>query len=242
MDLTIESAFSTGGLVGHLSYVLLVFSMMMRRMSLLRIFVILSAFAAIAYDAVWLKDPVGVFWESLLVIVNIVQLLITWHQNRSARFSDEEKMFMDGHLPDLAMSQRRKFLNQGNWVTGERDTVLTQEGIPIEMLIYLATGQAIVHSGGHPVAVCEPGAFIGEMTVLSGEPANGTVTLLTSSRFWAADAKRLRELLQKDPEIRNALEGCFSRNMRDKLVRSNRFIMDSGGVRKPSPPNQPAKA
>ncbi|MEO1158958.1 MAG: cyclic nucleotide-binding domain-containing protein, partial [Pseudomonadota bacterium] len=74
MELTLESAFSTGGMVGHFAYLLLVVSMLMRRMFLLRIFVILSATIAIAYALFWLKDPIGVFWESLLVVVNAVQL------------------------------------------------------------------------------------------------------------------------------------------------------------------------
>lgn len=72
MELTIESALSPGGLVGHTSYLLLVVSMLMRRMWLLRILVIASSLVAITYDMVWLKDPVGVFWESLLVSVNVI--------------------------------------------------------------------------------------------------------------------------------------------------------------------------
>ena len=67
MELTLESAFSTGGMVGHLAYLLLVLSMVMRQMYLLRILVILSASIAIAYALFWLKDPIGVFWESLLM-------------------------------------------------------------------------------------------------------------------------------------------------------------------------------
>ena len=51
MELTLESAFSTGGLVGHFAYMLLVISMLMRRMIWLRIFVILSALVAIALMA-----------------------------------------------------------------------------------------------------------------------------------------------------------------------------------------------
>ena len=88
------------------------------------------------------------------------------------------------------------------------------------------------------MAVCEPGTFVGEMTVMSGEPANGTVRLLSTSRYWLIEALRLRALTRKNPEIANALEGSFARNMRDKLVRSNRFIMDSGGVKNPTPPDQ----
>jgi len=49
VELTLESAFSTGGLVGHFAYMLLVLSMVMRRMIWLRILVILSALVAIAY-------------------------------------------------------------------------------------------------------------------------------------------------------------------------------------------------
>lgn len=57
-------------MVGHASYLLLVISMMMRLMTWPRLLVI--AFTAIAYDTIWLKDPVGVFRETLLVTVNII--------------------------------------------------------------------------------------------------------------------------------------------------------------------------
>ncbi len=240
MELTLESAFSTGGMVGHVSYVLLVLSMVMRNMTLLRILVIMSALVAICYDWFWLKDPVGVFWETLLVLVNIVQLSITWYQNHSAHFSAEEAEFMQGHLPNLSMSERRKFLNQGLWIEGEPGTVLTQQGEPVENLVYLAMGQAMVMSAGRVVAVCEPGAFVGEMTVLEGAPASGTVKLNQKARYWMIEAENLRNLVKKHPEIGNALEGSFARNMRSKLVRSNKFIVDSGGVQNPSPPGKPA--
>lgn len=241
MELTLESAFSTGGLVGHFAYMLLVLSMVMRRMFLLRIFVILSALVAIAYALFWLKDPIGVFWETLLVVVNAVQLSITWHQNRSARFSDEEKVFMQGHLPSLSLSDRRKLLNRGIWISGEIGAELTTEGQPVRHLVYLASGQALVISGGRAVAVCEPGAFIGEMTALRGEPASATVKINQPARYWAIEAEQLRELVKKNTEIGVALEGSFARNMRDKLVRSNKFIQDSGGVISPSPPGKPVK-
>lgn len=241
MELTLESAFSTGGFVGHFAYLLLVVSMVMRRMFWLRIFVIVSALVAIAYALFWLKDPIGVFWESLLVAVNAVQLAITWHQNRTARFSDEEKVFMQNHLPNLSFSDRRRLLNRGLWISGEIGAELTSEGQPVSHLVYLASGQALVISGGRAVAVCEPGAFIGEMTALRGEPASATVKINQAARYWAIEAEQLRDLVKKSTEIGVALEGSFARNMRDKLVRSNKFIQDSGGVISPSPPGKPAK-
>jgi CRP-like cAMP-binding protein len=233
MELTLDSAFSAGGLVGHTSYLLLVLSMVMVRMSLLRILVILSALCGITYDLVWLKDPVGVFWETLLVVVNVVQLAITWQQNRSARFSQEETAFMQLHLAALSLSKRRKLLNQGIWISGETGTELTTQGQAVNQLIYLAQGQAIVIAGGREVAICEQGASIGEMTALQGEAASATVRTSRVSRYWAIDATALRDLIKKYPDIGTALESSFAVNMRDKLVRSNQFIMDAGGVRNP---------
>jgi hypothetical protein len=55
MELTLESALSPQGLFGHTSYILLVISMMMRRMVWLRILVILSAIVGITYASVVLR-------------------------------------------------------------------------------------------------------------------------------------------------------------------------------------------
>lgn len=226
MDLTLDSAFSTGGLVGHLSYLLLVVSMLMRRMGALRVFAIASALTAIFYDVVWLKDPIGVFWESLLVAVNVGQLAVIHLSNRRARFSEEEAEFVHGKFPRLSRGNRRRLLNQGLWVTGETGTALTTERETVTHLIFLASGEAEIRSADKVVAVCEPGAFIGEMTVLSGEPATGTATLSMQSRYWAIEAGALRDLVKAVPEIGESLEASFSRNLRDKLVRSNRFILE----------------
>lgn len=74
MELTLSSAFSPGAMVGHLAYLLLVASMLMRTLFALRLLVIASALVAIAYAAIWLNDPVSSFWEALLVVVNILQI------------------------------------------------------------------------------------------------------------------------------------------------------------------------
>ncbi len=221
MELTLESAFSTGGMVGHTSYLLLVISMLMRQINLLRIFVIASSFVAIAYDVIWLKDPVGVFWESLLVAVNIVQLTIIYFENRMVRFSPEEEAFRTAWLADMEKGDCRRLLAKGLWVAGEPGTELTREGEPVPHLIYLSEGEAAILSHGREVAVCGAGSFIGEMTVLQGDSATGTAMLKTPSRYWMIEAGVLRKLLESKPEIGQALQSSFTANLKDKLVRSN---------------------
>lgn len=217
MELTLESAFSTGGIVGHLSYLLLIVSMLMRRLGPLRLFVILSALVAILYDAVWLKDPVGLFWESLLVAVNIAQLALAWRANRRARFTPEERALLDARLPDLGDGEARRLLDSGLWVAGAPGDVLTVEGEPVSHLIYLATGEVAISYRGRVFTHCGPGNFIGEMSVLEKGEASADAILTQPSRYWMISGQTVRRLRRDEPAVVDALERGFSLDWRDKL-------------------------
>jgi hypothetical protein len=227
MELSLESAFSTGGLVGHASYVLLVLSMMMRRITVLRLFVIASALIAMFSQVIWLKDPVGVFWEAMLVLVNVVQLLIVYFENRLAQFSPEETAFCEKRLGNLDRADCRRLLNKGLWVTGQAGAVLTCEGEAVSHLIYLASGEVEIQSGGKTVAKCAPGAFIGELTVMDGEPATGTSFVGQEARYWMIEAGVLRKLVHDRPDIGQTLQRGFTLNLKEKLVQSNRIITEA---------------
>jgi CRP-like cAMP-binding protein len=230
LELTLESALSTGGLVGHSAYLLLVLSMMMRVMWMLRVLVIVSSLVAIAYDFFWLKDPVGVFWETLLVLVNVVQLAITHFEERRSTFNSEEAAFIHANFPGLSKKNKRRLLDLGTWIDGEPGTELTSSGKPISHLVYLADGEVTITSNDRIVAVCEAGAFIGEMTVLTAAPANGSARVSAPSRYWAVPAADLRRLVETNEEIEQAIHGCFQRNLLAKLVMANNLIEKSGGL------------
>ncbi len=237
MELTIESALSPGGLVGHSSYLLLVISMLMRSMWLLRSFVVASALVAITYDAVWLNDPVGVFWESLLVTVNLVQLALLYLGNRRARFSAEEQEFMEGRFQDLGAGLRRRLLAAAHGHDTPVATYPPGQGSPVQQLVFVADGEVVVQADGATVAICRHGSFIGEMTVLGAEPATGTAIVGRALRAWSIDGERLRALADQHPDIRRSLEVGFSHNVREKLIEANRYI---AGVRRGDKDSNPA--
>lgn len=230
MELSIDSVFSVGGWVGHLSYFLLVLSMLMRHIGALRVLAVLSALAGISYDLFWLSNPVGVFWETLLLVVNLGQLGLMHVETRRATFSAEERGMLDRALPDLGSRLQRKLLDAGVWSDDAEGRVLTREGEAVDALVYLADGQAVITLEGIAIAACPPGAFIGEMTVLTEEPATGTATLSRPSRYWAIDGRVLRNLVRAEPEILSALRAGFANNLREKLVASNRATRASRGA------------
>ncbi len=230
MELTLDSAFSTGGLVGHLSYLLLVLSMLMRVMWVLRVLVIASALVAIAYDFVWLKDPIGVFWESLLVLVNIGQLSITYAKNRYERFTPTEAEFVNRIFPGLSNTLKRKILDAGSWCDGAVGQHLTTEGVPVDHLIYVAEGKVEITVKANLVGHCRAGDLIGEMTALTAAPATGTAQIVTQAQYWMIPSQALRDLVANSEEINQAVQASFHRSMLAKLVAANQRIEAYGGT------------
>ncbi len=221
MEYWIDTAFSTGGFVGHLSYVLLVISMMMRDISLLRLFVVASALSGIAYDLFWLKNPVGVFWEGLLLLVNLVQLFILWRNDRKAKFSDEEAAFVSERLKGLSPSGARHLLDLGRCETLPPGSVLARQGEAPAFLTFIADGEATVEVDGKPAALLDSGNYIGEMALVGDGCASATVRLTKQARVWRLEFPKIERLKKNRPTIANALQAGIADDMRRKILANN---------------------
>lgn len=219
-----------GGLVGHLSYVLLVVSMMMRDMSALRLLVVASALTGIAYDLIWLRNPVGVFWEGLLLLVNVVQLYLLWRRDRRARFTPEEEVFVAERLSGLSPGRCRDLLDMGRWDTLPPGAEVTRQGERPRMLTHLSTGEAAVIVDGCPVARVAGPSYIGEMSLLGEGHASATVIVSTPCRVWQIGMDRVLRLERDRPTIFNALQAGIARDMRRKIVAGNIAALAAQGV------------
>ncbi len=221
MELTLEAAFSSEGMLGHFAYLLLVLSMLMRQMVWLRLFFVASAIVSIAYAFFVLTDPVGVFWESLLILVNTGQLFLIWWTNRNTQFDARETAFRFAHFPDLSARNFKILLSAGRWANLPAQTCLATEGQPVPALVYLAHGVADVRVGGNVIGLCGPGSFVGEMTVSKAEPASATVVLQEPADVWQLQAQNLRDLVARNPDINAALDAAFFRVLRARIIERN---------------------
>lgn len=217
-------------LAGHISYVLLITSVLMRRMHHLRMIAVSAGtFSAIYY--VTLGDWVSFFWESVFTLVNLVQLVILFIENRRGRFSAEEQKFIDTVLHGLERVHARRLVKLGKWSEIEDGEVLITEDTTPGQLYFVVNGTARVERHGRPVGLVGPGDFLGEMSYLTGKHATATVTTLTPMRCLTFDRKELRAHLSRHPEVQHAMEAGFNRNLVDKLVKTN--------VGKPGEASQP---
>lgn len=221
MELTLDSAFSGGAFVGHAGYVLLILSMLMTRMTWLRILAIGAGLLQALYYAIWLHDPVGTFWETLFTLTNVGQLAILAYRNRMARFTADERAFYETAVPSLEPRDARKLLHAGKWLEAPPGTILAVEGQPVEQLAFIVAGAVDIRVANRNVAEVGPNGFIGEISVSTGGPATATAVARTPVRYLAFDAPFLRKLLDGSDEIGRAVELAFRHGLRDKLMRAN---------------------
>ena len=222
MGSSIESGLAAGGLAGYCAALVLIMALASGRLTIIRI-------GAIAAGLLWLVQAVFVSGDGIAAALSAtlagvagLQLAGAWRADRSARLNAEEKAFGAAILPGLAKAQLRGLLDQGYWLSARPGDILTREGEPVPHLYYLADGGATVFSQMRKVGRCGAGSFVGEVTVLSGDPATGTVEVDSPSRLWCAPAARLRLYAEQHDEVRRALENAFRRSLTAKLVAVNR--------------------
>ncbi len=230
MESLIEAALAPAAIAAHISYGLLVLSMLMNSIVWLRAIAVVSGVAGVYYSGYVLGDPVGAFWEAAFVAANLAQLSLLFWRSRRARFSDEEFLFCQNALVLVPPSLARQFINVGAWQTIAKGTILTQQDKAVERLTYIADGTVEVAVNGRLVATCSTGDFIGELGILSGRPATATTTATTDLRALVFERGALLRHLRRKPDLTLALQAGFKNNLRRKLATANeRTLAGAGG-------------
>jgi CRP-like cAMP-binding protein len=226
----VASAFTPGGLLSQLAFLLLVAAILSTRVDRLRALVALASLFGFAHALAFSGDVVAAIWWALLLGAALLVLGRRAVENAKVRFTEEEEAMLKGVFSALPRSRARHLLDQGVWLTGKQGDVLLKEEEPVTHLYYLAAGEARVMSHGRQIATCREGDLIGEIAVLSGDQATATVILDRPARFWCAASNVLRPYMHAHDDVRRALEQGFAQSVRNKLRQSNERIAEAGGV------------
>jgi hypothetical protein len=176
-------------------------------------------------------NPWSATIEACWILFSIIGLARWYFLTSGLRLSDEERMLVDTAFPGLEPYLARRVLAAGHWGDAAEGTVLTQEDMAVEALVYLASGEATVRVGGREVGLCGPGTLVGELGVSSGKPAIATVVVSRPAQIFSVSAESLRRLMSRSPDIRIALDAGIGAGVRSKFISSNsRAAATSGGL------------
>ena len=217
-------------LAGHLAYILIIVSMLMRSMRWLRFFAILSGLVALGYFAVTRTDYVSAFWEFTFVAVNVVQIALLWMESRAGQFTPDQAAFIENGLLGLRPARSAKLLRISTVETVPPGVRLLTEGEVPDRLVYVVSGKLDVTRAGIRVGVCTTGDYVGEMAFLSHGPANADVDTASDCTLFIFHRPQLDKLTRGHDDIRLAIQAGISRNLLAKINR-----MNESAVREASP-------
>lgn len=221
MDAGTLHSFFVDGFLTHVAQILLIISMLMRRMLALRMILVVSAVLSMTYHIVIIGNLVGAFWKAILLVVNIVQIIVLVRQERHARFSPEEDALCAVRLVSGTPGQKRSVLNAGEWVDLGVGEPLTRQGERPAYLTYIASGTVALSSGGERFATIGPGVFIGEMSLLGVGEASADAIIASPARVWRIERRKLDRLKARHKPLYGIVETAIALDLRDKVITSN---------------------
>lgn len=190
-----------------------------RNMVYLRTFATLSALLEVifCYYSVPLNWN-GMAWKSLFVLINVIQIAIIFYETTHLNFSSEEKNIFKNYFSNFSVLQFKRLIRSGVFINAPTGELLTEQGKKVLRIILVYKGAATVEINGEIVAYCKAGNIIGEMSFLSKGVATATVRTIEPTRYvmWLVDD--LQKLLRDDPDINNAMQTVFNKDLVNKLA------------------------
>jgi hypothetical protein len=172
-------------------------------------------------------NPYSMMVEVAWATISVIGLIRLYIIHKYFRFSDEEEAAAKRLGPGLAKDRVRKLLSLGNWSDVSPGHVLTREGRPVTHLIYVASGVCRIQIDGTNVATIGTGGLIGEMTYHTGQPATATVIVDAASRILTFERVALEGFLDRNDDIRAALEQSIAGDLRYKLAATTQTLAEA---------------
>lgn len=197
----------------YIAFILLAIACLMRKDTLLRMFLSLTCLAGIAYSLIGKFPSMSedIFGLSLLLVINLLMFGISWSKKRPVKFLDknEELLYQCG-FTHFNRDQFRKIVKVGTFIKADAGDVVTELGKPVSYLIMIIKGKCRVLVGGQTIAFSNPGDLVGEMSFVTHAPASATVYIIEPTVYIKWPQGTLRKLLDSDPNLKQAMQTVFN--------------------------------
>jgi len=208
-------------LFGHAASILTMAAYLLKDMLWLRALAVLSCFAGIAFNYFVPATPLWtvIYWNILFVIINVVQIAIIIKERSGVSFTEEEKELHETLFKNFAPFEFMKLMRIGNWLDARQNEVLATEERPLDSVMFIYNGLVVVEKNGSEVARLSDGNFIGEVSFITGGGATATVRALRPTRYVAWPKQGIKQLLNRNPSMRFAMQSILSTDLSKKLTR-----------------------
>jgi CRP-like cAMP-binding protein len=206
---------------GHLAFVLILVSFLVRDIVLLRTISVAASLASITYNYLAPASPLWLVigWNLVFMSVNGVQIALLLRERRGVEFTEQEQEIYETNFKRLSPVEFLRVLRIARWEDANSGDTLVRSGQKDADVMLIYSGRAHVEKNGQKLTELRGGDFVGEMGFLTGQAAAARVVTSEPTRLLRWDRGALRKLLDRNPSMRNALQAELSDDMARKLAR-----------------------
>jgi hypothetical protein len=205
----------------HAASILTVIAYLVKDILWLRVLTVFACICGIAFNylapATPLWTPIG--WNIVFLIINVVQIALIFRERSSVSFSEEEQELYETLFQSFAPFEFMKLLRIGTWGDAKVGDVLAVEDQPIDRVMLIYNGAVNVESKGQLVTQLKDGSFIGEISFIRGGAATATIRAAEPTRLLSWSKESLKQLLNRNPSMRSAMQSVLSTDLTKKLVK-----------------------
>lgn len=206
----------------HIAYVLMLSAFVARDILWLRGLLVCAQIVLATYAALIQVTSIA-GWNLLFMCINLYWVGRILHERRAVDLPPDLTGWYQQCFSPLSRGEFLRWWKAGHREWLRDDTRLTWDGVQPEALFFILAGTARVVRDG--VFVCDllPGQFIGEMSVITGEPANADVRTVGDAEviWWRmADVLEMRE---RQPALWGRFQSVIGRDLVEKIIRGEAF-------------------
>jgi len=202
---------TTAVLVLNAAYVALMASTFTRTLVWLRAMLVLAAIAFIIFGTIE-SIPSMVAWNIAIGSMHLFRILRDYRQQHRVSLSPEEGAMRDEFFPALSDFDFHLLWCMGKQVQFDRQVVIERGSLPDTVSLVL-DGTATVESNGVITRGIRRGGLLGEMSFVSGLPADVDVLATSPLLVQQWDQRQLASLDQLHPASARAFRQLLSRDL-----------------------------
>ncbi|MGE0815111.1 MAG: Crp/Fnr family transcriptional regulator [Vicinamibacterales bacterium] len=203
----------------HVGYGLMLAALVARDVLWLRILLV-AAQTVLAVYAFSIGVPAIWRWNLLFVAINAYWTARILRERRAVTVPDALKPLHEDTFRAMSPSEFLRFWDLGTPVEA-RDAVLTTEGDYPDALWIVVSGRAAVRRGARTIAQLTDGQFAGEMSLVTGRPANATVVVQGGATLRSWGVSLLRDLESGEPGLWSRLQAVLGTDLVGKVRRGD---------------------
>jgi len=200
----------------NLGYALTFIALAIREVFWLRITLTAAQVSLFTYHYYYADNQSAAFWTAVFIIVNTYNIVKIIIDRRPKIIPDEIRDLYEGIFSNLTTREFLYFWNMGR-IRSVTDDFLINSGEKQNNLLLVLSGTANVEVNGKPIASLDRGAFIAEISFLTGEPASADVNATGELIFIAWRSERLKNMQQENPSFWMKLQHALSEDLIKKV-------------------------